>query len=172
MLLLSEEVIPLETAAAVSPDPTLILESLNQELALLTDQLAQLSTIQPTLDADVINWPEVMQPIRNYNSNQLTLLNLTQSGNQIILQGRAVNEEVVSLYVQQLEQSGVFSRVGIQSLIEAEQPFVPPTPTAVLPTFTPVPTNEPTPTPSNTPIPNTATPDLRDEFEWDNQGAG
>lgn len=171
MLLLSEEVIPLETAAAVSPDPTLILESLNQELALLTDQLAQLSTIQPTLDADVINWPEVMQPIRNYNSNQLTLLNLTQSGNQIILQGRAVNEEVVSLYVQQLEQSGVFSRVGIQSLIEAEQPFVPPTPTAVLPTFTPVPTNEPTPTPSNTPIPNTATPDLRDEFEWDNQQA-
>lgn len=167
---LQVEVIPLETAVAIPTDPSSN-AALNQQLITLNEQINQLGTLEPTLDALDVAWPPVVQAVRAYDGTLIELLSVSQSTGQLTIRGRAVDETAVLNYANTLEMTGQFERVIVQSLQELDAPFIPNTPTPTRPTPTPRPTDAPTPTPSRTPIPPTATPDERDEFEWDNQQA-
>lgn len=167
---LQNEVIPLETAVA-DQSATPGAPSFEQDLVILTEQLAQIEQLSPTLDAQQINWPLAVQAIRRLNPNEVRIETISQQPGQLSLQGRAINEAAVNAYAAQLESSGAFSRVIVQTILIDDEPFatVPPTPTQ--PSPTPTATNMPTLTPSITPIPPTPTDDLRDAFEWDDHSA-
>ena len=174
-------VVPLETA--VSSLPLDDNSSAIQELTLLNEQIVQIDTLSPTLDAKQIIWSDVMQTVRTFDSSEISILSLAQAPGRLTIRGRATDESAITAYVQQLEQSGSFNRVIMQSILVVETPFVVESPTPLGPTATARPTNHPTavltrtpfPTqtaiPTRTPIPPTATQDLTDEFEWDDHQA-
>lgn len=170
LTVLEQEVVLLETAVATQLSGSEG-SGFSQELAMLEQQLAQIDMLNPTLDAQQVNWPLAMQAIRNLNPNEVRIEIISQQPGQLSIQGQAVSDTAVNAYAEQLNNSGAFSRVIIQSLIADNEPFatVPPTPT--VPSPTPAATNQPTAIPTQTPIPPDPTEDLRDDFEWDDHTA-
>lgn len=144
-------------------------------LTAVHQQTDQMAAVLPTLEAGNVNWTAVFASINNLNSSAIQLTGLEQTGNQLLIYGRASSEAAVTAYREQLESSGQFAQVAVQSMASLPEPFlsptpVPPQPTATATTFatsTPRPTAVPTQRPV-TPIPTwTPTPKLTDEFEWD-----
>ncbi|MBI4785564.1 MAG: PilN domain-containing protein [Chloroflexi bacterium] len=152
------------------PEARNLLNALSQSQA----QTNQINRTSATLAAGRADWPAVMTALGNYNPDELTIATLARADNRITLTGRAVREQVVTTYVRSLEQSGLFTRVTLQSLQLIATPVVTPTisrpgsttPTATStltphPTWTLIPSPTPllTPTPSLTPTPtNTSVP--------------
>lgn len=164
-------VIPLETAVSGNRQLTPSAPSIAPELIELNEQVAQIDGLQPTLDAQQIEWSNVMQAVRTFDDAQLSIVSLVQAPGRLTIRGRAINEQAITGYANQLEQSGAFSSVLVQSILAVETPFVIESPTPPGPTPTPSPTNQPTAVPTQTRIPSTPTPDLTDEFEWDDHTA-
>lgn len=156
-------VVPLETAVSGTQTAG-ISTTLDDDLATLNEQIAEISKLDPTLEAGQINWPLAMSAIQNINGD-VTLNTVSQANNQLIVRGQAGSETAVLNYAQQLENSGQFNRVVVQSIV------VLPTATPVPPTTTPNPTRTAVPTATRTRVPTTPMPNLSDEFEWDNQQA-
>jgi len=133
-------------------------------LAQAQRQIVQLYQIYPTLAAPHADLAAVMTAINNYSPYEIMLTEVTLAAerNRMTLMGRASRDEVVLTYVHNLEQSGLFTRVTLQSA----QVIATITPTLTLtPTATALPTASPTiaiPTitlaPTITPIPSTNTP--------------
>jgi len=119
-------------------------KELENTLAHIQGLVSEIEVNYPDIAAQHINWPAVMAAISNYNPAQLTLLSITQAGNRITLKGRAIDGPVVTAYARALRESGLFSRVIIQSMS-----VITPTPTGTItPTVTITPTMTPTPTQS------------------------
>jgi len=165
------------------PTPGLEVQRLLTPLAQTQGQIDQVKRVFPTLAAPRVDWTSVMTAIGSYDPNEIVLTSLTRTDNRLTLGGRAVRESIVLDYARNLEQTGLFSRVIIQSLQVAPTitPTVtltpkppatfapdtplptatrPPLPTATSlppPTWTSAPpptaTNPPTATPTNTPTP-------------------
>ena len=145
------------------PTPAPEVQALMSTLSVVQSQTNQIQAVYPTVVAARTNWPAVMAAIGNYNPDQIALTSLTQSDIQITLSGRASDEGVVVAYARGLEQSGLFSRVVVQSIRVVATPFVTPTSTVVLtPTATVTPTATSTPTATPTPTTNP-----RDDYEPD-----
>jgi Tfp pilus assembly protein PilN len=156
---LQGQLVPLQTAQASTPTPESV-----------TGQIGSLTAVSTTLAANNVNWPAAMNVIRAYNPQQITLTGMTQSDNQLFISGEAANDEIVVAYARDLEASGVFKRVLVQSIVVVNLPpnAEPEQTLPAAPASTATPTNTPTPTITSTPMPTaTATPDLRDKFEWD-----
>lgn len=176
---LEAEMAPLQTAMASTPAPLPEEEGLFATLTAVSSQTDQIEAILPTLAANNIDWPAALAVINNVDGSVLQLTSLEQSGNQLIIRGRAMNDEVVTNYTRQLETSGQFAEVDVQSIIKVADSFLSPTPTPLLPTAsptsavtnTPVATAVPTMVPV-TPMPTwTPTPKLTDDYEWDDNTA-
>ncbi|MBK9613773.1 PilN domain-containing protein [Candidatus Amarobacter glycogenicus] len=115
------------------------------------------------------------------DANQITLLGVEQADNRLTISGEAADDTAVIAYAQELEASGQFARIVVQSitLLPTPQPVITPTlspsptattapsPTTVAATATSAgPVTNPTAVPTITPTPN-----LRDAYEVDDSQA-
>ena len=170
---LESEVMPLQTALASTPGPPSQAQPLIVTLTAVHNQTDQMEAILPTLAAENVDWQQAMAAINDLDNEAMTLTGIEQAGNQLLIRGRASSEGFVTNYVRQLESSGQFAQVVVQSIVVLPEPFLSPTPTPILPTATPTPPTAPTPAAVPTTIPaaphptKTATPKLTDEFEPD-----
>ena len=176
---LQTEVEPLQTALASTPGPPPQAQTLIVTLTAVHNQTEQMEAALSTLTVENVDWYAAMNAVNRFAENDVQLTGLEQIGNQLYIQGRAANEGSVTEYVQQLESSGQFQQVVIQSLAQVTEPLLPLTPTSAVPsptaeaiaTKTSVPTAAPTRAPV-TPMPTwTPTPKLTDDFEWDDSAA-
>jgi Tfp pilus assembly protein PilN len=172
---LEAEILPLQTVLASTPGPLPQDQGLIVTLTAVHNQTDQMAAILPTLEAENVNWNAAMRVINQVDGTGLTLTGIEQAGNQLIIRGRGQNDDFVTTYARQLENSGQFVQVNIQSIAQMPEPFFSPTPTPLLPTATPtlavtntpIPTAVPTKAPV-TPMPTwTPTPKLTDDYEWD-----
>ncbi|MHB1296520.1 MAG: PilN domain-containing protein [Anaerolineae bacterium] len=146
-----------ETRIALdTPAPQVV--TLQAEADGLRADMEAIRTLQPVSGTLAVDWPAVMKALSSFAPNQMTLIALSQEGNRLVVQGRALDDSIVVAYARSLETSSLFSRVVVRSI--AALPVAAPTAGS---TATPVP---PTPTPT-TPVAPTATPDVRDAFEPD-----
>ena len=93
-----------------------------------------------------------MRAIEEAIPDGVDLTSLSQTERQITLAGTASDHAKVQILKANLENSGFFSSVTIQSVVALPTPT--PTPTST-PAPTPTPTATPTPTPTSTPTPTT-----------------
>jgi hypothetical protein len=126
-------------------------QALLEELAAAQERLDGLNQAASDLEAENVDWPAVMGAIGNYNPAQMTLSSV-ETGESITLRGRAIDDTVVVDYSQGLEDSGLFSRVVVQSLQAIATPFATAPPGTPQPTATPTPVVTPTATLTVTPI--------------------
>ncbi len=170
---LEAEAIPLQTALAGTPGSLPQAQTLIVTLTAVHNQTDQMAAILPMLEAENVDWNAIMLAINNGDSSGIQLTGLEQSGDQLLIRGRAANEDAVTDYAHQLETSGQFNQVMIQSITGVSEPFFTPTPTPLLPSVTPsaTATNTPRPTATKTPVTPwptwTPTPKLTDDYEWD-----
>lgn len=122
-------------AATPSPNPTE-----DALISTLVDMRAQVSALQPVqteLSANHRDWPTMMQYLAAYDPAQMTLIAIQQTDDQLMLEGEALNEGLVTAYASQLERSGFFARVTVQSLsvrlLPTATPVDPAAPTASTP---------------------------------------
>lgn len=176
---LETELVPLQTALASTPGPPAQAQELIVTLTAVHSQTDQMSAVLPTLEAENVDWNAAMAAINDVDETGLALTGIEQSGEQLILRGRALNDGFVTDYARQLENSGQFAQVVIQSIAQVAVPFQSPTPTPLLPseTATPVATNTvaatavPTRVPATTGPTATPTAQLTDDYEWDDTRA-
>lgn len=116
-------------------------ETLTSELLNLRGQLALLEEAPATIVAGHINWPAIMGSLLTYDANSIRLTGFNQEAVPLTLVGNAVSESAVIEYSTQLDQTGLFTRVFIQSIV-----LNPP----------------PSPTPPNPAEPTPITPPLRE----------
>ncbi len=170
---LETEMMPLQTALASTPGPPPQAQALIVTLTAVHNQANQMEAILPTLAAENVAWQQVMAAINDLDNDGMELTGIEQAGNQLLIRGRASNEGFVTNYVRQLETSGQFAQVVVQSIAVLPEPFLSPTPAPVLPTLTSTATTAPTQAAVPTTVPvtpqptKTATPKLTDEFEPD-----
>ncbi len=123
-----------------------------EELRASLDQLlARIGEIEGAYEAvapEQMAWTGALRAIEEAIPKGVELTSLSQTDRQITLAGTASDHIKVQILKANLENSGFFSSVTIQSMVAL------PTPTPT-PTSTPAPT--PTPTPTSTPVP-TPTP--------------
>ncbi|MCB9006125.1 MAG: PilN domain-containing protein [Ardenticatenaceae bacterium] len=168
-----------QTALAASPAALQQAQNLVVTLTAVHNQTNQMTALLPTLAAENVDWNAAMAAINKGGSHGVQLTSLEQSGNQLIIRGQAINDAGVTNYAQQLEASGQFIQVTIQSVNQVAAPVQSPTPTVPAPTAVPtaLPTSTPRPTAVPTKIPTTPwptwtpTPKLTDDFEWDDTTA-
>ncbi len=142
-----------------TPSPPPDVQPLLATLETLQRQVEELERGTQTIAGSQIYWPVVMDAVSQYDPQEIEFTSFIQEEQRIILEGKAVNNDIVVDYVQSLESSEAFSRVLIQSinLINQDGPTV---------TATPVLTVTSTLTPAITPT-LTPTPSLRDAYEVD-----
>ncbi|MCA9901953.1 MAG: PilN domain-containing protein, partial [Anaerolineales bacterium] len=176
---MGSEIVPLQTALASTPGPPAQAQELIVTLTAVHQQTDQMDAILPTLAAENVDWNAAMNAINDVDGTGLALTSLEQNGNQLVIRGRAQNDGFVTDYARQLENSGQFSQVVIQSIAQLTEPFQSPTPTPLLPTTTATTaatstraaTAVPTQIPATTGPTATPTPKLTDDFEWDDTQA-
>ncbi|MCA9917940.1 MAG: PilN domain-containing protein [Anaerolineales bacterium] len=172
---LETELVPLQTALASTPGPLPQAQELIVTLTAVHNQTDQMNAILPTLEAENVDWNAAMAAISDVDDSGLALTGIEQTGNQLVIRGRAQNDGFVTDYARQLENSGQFAQVVIQSIAQVGEPFQSPTPTPLLPTATQpsaatstsVPTAVPTSIPATSGPTATPTVQLTDDYEWD-----
>ena len=128
------------------PTPPPEIRALMGTLSQVDAQATQVQAVYPTLKAARSGWPALAAAIGNYDPNQLTLTSVTQTDNRVTLSGGASSDAAVVAYSDALQQSGLFSRVIVQSLKVIATPAITLTAAALMPTATITPTLTPTAT--------------------------
>lgn len=158
------------------PTPDLTTVAIQTEVSQVVAEASELDAVQASLDNQQTDWPAIIAAINSYQTGPISLTGVTQTDNRLTITGAAASDAAVIAYAQQLEASGQFQRVIVQSIALLPTPQATATPTATL-TITPSPTIAPLPTatPSNgtsgtggggtTPIAPTISP--KDLFEPD-----
>ena len=116
------ETLAIALNATATPDSQI--ETLQAQLEVAQANRDALITITNELNAQTDAWPEILNALANYDATQLRLEEISQSESQIVLQGSAVNDQVVMDYTQNLQDSACFERVVIQSIQVVEKAFV------------------------------------------------
>ena len=96
--------------------------ALNATLSQKLQDSSAIDTVQTSLTSNHVVWPVVMASVGNYNENYMLILSVSQTGQQIVLSGRAWTEPTVISYVNRLESSGLFTHVSVQSLAVTTAP--------------------------------------------------
>jgi Tfp pilus assembly protein PilN len=125
------ELQPLELTMTSLATPAPEVELLQPTLAYLQTSRGEIETVKTTLAVRRTDWQAVMRAIGSYDPEQLTLESVSQSGNQVTLNGRAVDDAAVVAYANNLEAAQLFSNVVIESILIVATP--PPSPTATAP---------------------------------------
>lgn len=135
---------PTQTALAGEPVVPEEDQEIGQSIDAAQAQINALVPLQSTLEGSHVDWTRVVPVLSSYDSQRLEVAGLSQTANQLILTGTAENEGAVIAYARQLEDSGYFKRVIVQSITLLDEPFGSPTPE-----MTPTPTITTTPTPAS-----------------------
>jgi len=155
-------------------DPTA--EALQTRVGEVQADADRLAAVQSNLGMQQVDWPAVVEAIKP-DINPVTLLGVEQTENRLTISGEAPSDTAVIAYAQELEASGQFERVVVQSITLLPTPMPVLTPTSIAPTASP--TMAPSPTlaataTSSSPIVNptavptiTPTPNYRDAYEVD-----
>jgi Tfp pilus assembly protein PilN len=114
---LEAELTPLQTALAATPGALPQAQALRVTLTAVHNQTDQVAAILPVLEAEKVDWNAVMLAINQGDDSGIQLTGLEQSGDQLLIRGRAANEDAVTDYAYQLETSGQFNQVMIQSMM-------------------------------------------------------
>jgi Tfp pilus assembly protein PilN len=143
---LEADLLAIQETRTSSSTPAPEVQELINTLAQIQNPASEIEEVSPTIVAGRTDWPATMAAISNYNPAQIALTSLTHTGNQITLNGQAIDETAVAAYVRALEGSNLFSRVVVQSIKAITTPFATPTSTDLTPTVTITPTVTLTPT--------------------------
>lgn len=111
-------------------------QALSATLSQKLEDASAIDTVQTSLTGNHVVWPVVMASLGNYNENYMIILSVSQTGQQIVLSGRAWTEPTVISYVNRLESSGLFTRVSVQSLAVTTAPDATGTPQPRVSRFT------------------------------------
>ncbi|MCA9872926.1 MAG: hypothetical protein KC441_04710 [Anaerolineales bacterium] len=166
----------LQFAGASQPATEPTAAALQTRVVEVQSNVDRLGAVQGSLGAQQVDWPAVVDAIKT-DTNQITLLSVEQAENRLTISGEAANDTAVIAYAQELEASGEFERVVVQSISLLPTPVPVLTPTTTVPTPTPTATVPPTaaatatssgPVVVPTAVPTiTPTPDYRDAYEVD-----
>ncbi|GAB4518108.1 MAG: hypothetical protein OHK0046_25450 [Anaerolineae bacterium] len=115
-LLLEEELAQLQADLQVEPTPNPQIINLEDTLTTLRTEVNTLQTTLTSLETQFVDWPVVMHALGSYDQTQLTVTALAQTGGRITLNGEAQIESAIVTYTRDLEQTGLFSRVIVQSI--------------------------------------------------------
>jgi Tfp pilus assembly protein PilN len=130
------ELAGLKATLAYTPPAPPEEQALRETLSQTRNLLNQLDPLGVQLAASHINWPQTIAVIGSYDENLVELTAITQAENRITINGRANNETAVIGYSEILQESGLFTRVIVQSINMRDMPG--PTPTdRLMPTPTP-----------------------------------
>jgi Tfp pilus assembly protein PilN len=91
-------------------------EQLEGDIAMLQEQAAELDNLWIALANRHIDWPDVLPTITTYDPELVRLTGMTQSENRILIAGQARHEAAALAYADQLESSGQFAHVSMQSM--------------------------------------------------------
>lgn len=101
----------------------------SQEVTMLSAEVARLdglvSTMQTVTIPSGVNWPLVVYAVGSYDVNSLKIASLTQAGDKIQIAGRALNNDAVVRFQQNLIDARAFRDVLVVSISTT-----PPTPEA------------------------------------------
>jgi len=135
--------------------------ALTEELSRTLHALEVVQAVYPTIAAGERDWASVFEAILSRDAERIQVADLFQEEDDLRLIGYALTQEDVLAYKGDLERSGVFGQVMVQSMQSAALP-------------TPVPTGTATPVITPTAIPGTPTaaPGPYDAYEIDDFDPG
>jgi hypothetical protein len=136
---LESELLSVQSSLASATTPSQEAVNLTAELA-NTNQL--ISTMQTVTLPSGVNWPLVVDAVEQYDPATIELTSLSQIEEKVQLTGRALNNDAVVRYQQNLFVAGAFKDVVVLSMST-----LPPVPT-------PVPSEDENATPVDVPIGN------------------
>jgi Tfp pilus assembly protein PilN len=109
---LAEQEITLSATPIIPEDE----QTARGSLLTVQQQANSLETLHNDLDEAYINLPDVMLSLSDYDLTRMRLTGMTQVGYQITLTGQAINEQVITAYLEQLRASDYFEVVEIHSI--------------------------------------------------------
>jgi hypothetical protein len=113
---LTEQLDTLRATLTVVPEPLPGREDMSATRMALLGNVSALQDTNAMLEAQHVNWPEIINLLADYNTSQLNLSGIVESEDQIVVTGIALDEVVVMNYSDRLRQSYRFDRVVIQSI--------------------------------------------------------
>lgn len=121
---LESELIYIQSALSDAKSPSPEMTKLNGEVTRFEHLI---STIQTVTVPSSVNWPIVVDAVVQYEKTALIINSLTQTADKIQITGRAISNDAVVRYQQNLLDSGAFRDVIVISMAT-----LPPTPTPVV----------------------------------------
>jgi Tfp pilus assembly protein PilN len=112
-------------------------QTLRDSLLETQQQVTMLKGVREDIVTRHVNWSAVMTAVGNYGSVRMTLTGLSQTEKQITLSGQAETESTIIAYARMLEETGLFSRVVVQSISLSVIPTPTPAPVTATPTAEP-----------------------------------
>jgi hypothetical protein len=119
---LQAELESLQATITAPPDVRPEEVALTDHLLDLRGQLNAIEDIPSTLIAGHTDWPAIMAAVRSYDANRIRLIGFTHEHVRLTLEGNAVEESAVLGFSNALQQTGLFSRVAIQTISVSPQP--------------------------------------------------
>lgn len=104
--------------------------TLTERLLDLRAQLGAIEDVPSTLIAAHTDWPAIMAAVGSYDANRIRLVGFNHENARLTLEGNAVEESAVLEFADALEQTGLFSRVSVQTISVGMQPTPTPVPTS------------------------------------------
>lgn len=110
---LETELMSVQNAVSVASNPSQEVVKLNDDIA----NINQLITLMQTVTVPSgLSWPQIVGAVAQYDASTIELDSLTQNENKVQIAGRALNNDAVVLYQQNLFVTGVFKDVIVLSM--------------------------------------------------------
>ncbi|MCB9457571.1 MAG: PilN domain-containing protein [Anaerolineaceae bacterium] len=107
----------LEGTLAVTPQPAAQEQALQDTLLQLRGQINEMQPVITGLQTSKIDWLHTFAVVGTYDTTRMTLTAVSQTENRLVLTGQATSETDVMTYFQMLDESLIFDRVIVQSII-------------------------------------------------------
>ncbi|MBZ0296211.1 MAG: PilN domain-containing protein [Anaerolineae bacterium] len=138
---LQAEIDQLDESLNVTPTPDPAEARLSDELEAARSQYNALGPAQAAFTSQHVDWPTLMNNIRQFDATRMTLTGMQQNDARLTIKGSAVDEPAVMAYVEQLGNNPGFADVAVLD-ISREIP-VTPAPSRGQPNEAPAVTQEP-----------------------------
>lgn len=114
---MATEVEDMRATLTAAPQPLPAREEIGKDMLLFSGNANALNSLNGTLTAGHVTWPNVINLLSDYDASQVFLTAIAQQPNgQIVVSGQAIDEDVVINYTDRLRQSDRFSNVVVQSI--------------------------------------------------------
>lgn len=110
------ELTSLETQLQTEPEPDEIEEGLRSILIQLQTQVSLTEVLYERMQTEFLNWPQIMVMLNNYDHTQMTVDGIAQNNFQLVVNGKATEEQHVLLYQELLEATGLFLDVRVERI--------------------------------------------------------